>query len=62
MPASKDKSDEAKIRDRTEKYIQDTLDRIDRPHIYYTDGSFNPENQRAASAFTMVADNQQHQR
>ncbi len=60
MTTSKDKCDQSKLRNRAEEYIQDTIDRIDRPHIYYTDGSFNPENQRAASAFTMTADNLQH--
>ncbi len=61
MNTSKDKCDQNKLRDRAEKYIQETIERIDSPHIYYTDGSLNPENQRAASAFTMMADNQQHQ-
>ncbi len=59
MTTSKDKCNQLKLKERSIEYIQAVKDRIHNPHIYYTDGSVNPNNLRAASAFTMTADNQQ---
>ena len=55
MSTKKQKCDQLKLKSRAEEYIEDSISRHPECEVYYTDGSYDPQTGRAASAFVCTS-------